>query len=143
VYIVNQDTLYISFDGKFTVVNEQNTELVFEKDLINSILEESCIYYGSSYSGRIKGAKNILSSKYRLPVIISDNNELLFFPIKGAKDQEVIWFNFRKIKEFHKAGVFVEIIFQNDIVKKFMISYTVFNNQMLRCSRLWLVAMSR
>ena len=143
MYILNKNTLFIYFDGKNTIINELSTEFSFSNNILKKILENSCIYYGSSLKGRMEGSKNLINSKYRLPIIISDKNNLIFFPINGAKKNEIIWFNFNMIKIYIKEKNFVKIIFNNNYEQQFMISYTIFNNQMLKCSRLWWVYNSR
>ena len=136
-YIINTRTFYIMFDGKKTIINEYGTEFVFDGDIINEILENSCIYYGSTLKGRIIGSKNLINSRYKLPIIINDRKNLIFFKIKSKK--EVIWFNFNKIKDYKKYDMFITIDFINNYSKKFMISWSIFNNQILKSSRLLMV----
>lgn len=143
MYIINNETLYLYYDGINTYVKEEGSEYEFGGNLINRILDSSCIYYGSSLKGRIKGAKNILEGKYKLPIIISEKNDIIFFPVKGKKNNEMLWINFSKVKLFKKKNEFVEIVFNNNFVAKFMISFTVFNNQMFKSSRLWLIYLTR
>jgi len=143
MYIVNNNTYYIYFDGNKTIVNELGIEFYYDYNIIKKILENSCLYYGSSFNGRIDGAKSYIQSKYLLPIIISDKNEIVLFPVKGVKNDEIIWFNLKYVKNYIKINEFVEIIFFNDFRKKYMISYNIFNNQILKASRLWYVSLNR
>lgn len=142
-YIINKNTCFLMFDGKNTVINELATELVIQGNTLKNILESSCEYYGSSLKGRIIGARNIIKSRYKIPIIISEKNNILFFPLSGKKNGEVIWFNFGMIKSYEKDGEFVSITFDNGEIKKFMISYTILNNQILKCSRMLIIYMNR
>lgn len=142
-YIINKNTCFLMFDGKNTVINELATELVIQGNTLKNILESSCEYYGSSLKGRIIGARNIIKSRYRIPIIVSEKNNILLFPLNGKKNEEHIWFNFGMIKSYEKAGEFVNITFNNGFSKKFMISYAILNNQILKCSRLLVIYMSR
>lgn len=143
MYIISNKTQFLYSDNFSTIVKEIDSEFEFMGDLIKNILNQSCIYYGSSFKGRIEGAKNLINGKYKLPIIISEKNNILFFPIKGIKNKEIIWINFNSIKSFKKAKDFVEVTFNNGYIHNFMISFTIFNNQMFKCSRLWLVYLTR
>ena len=136
-YIINTRTLYVMFDGKNTIINEYGTEIVFNGNLVNDILENSCIYYGSTLKGKMIGSKNLINSRYKLPIIINDRKNLIFFKITNNK--EIIWFNFNKIKDYKKNNLFITIYFINNYSKNFMISWSIFNNQILKSSRLLMV----
>lgn len=82
MFKISNNTLFMEFDGSNTLVMEVDADYVFDGDVINTILDESCIYYGSSLNGRIKGSKNIIGSYYKLPVIVSERNNIVFFPLK-------------------------------------------------------------
>lgn len=142
-YIINKNTNYLMFDNNCTIINELSTELVFPGNNLKIILENSCRYYGSSLQGRIVGARNLIKSRYRIPIMISEKSNILVFPLSGKKNGEIIWFNFNMIKSYEKNGEFVNITFANGEVKKFMISYAVFNNQILKCSRMLIIYMNR
>lgn len=143
MYIINNETLFLYYNGINTIAVEENSEYEFIGNVLNKVLDNSCMYYGSSYKGRIKGSKNLLSGKYKLPIIISEKNNIIFFPLKGEKKDEVIWLNFNKIKSFNKDDNFVLVTFLNGYEQKFMTSFTIFNNQMFKCSRLWLIYLTR
>lgn len=142
-YIINKNTYYLLYDNSNTVINELSTELIIPGNNVKKILENSCEYYGSSLQGRIIGARKLINNKYKLPIIISEKNNILFFPLNGRKNEEIIWFNFGMIKNYKKCGEFVSVTFTNEETKKFMISYTIFNNQILKCSRMLVVYMNR
>lgn len=143
MYIINNQTLFLYFNGENTIVLEDNQELLFRGNVLKRILNDSCIYYGSSYLGRLKGSKSLLTGKYKLPIIISEKNNIIFFPIKENKYQNIIWFNFNMIQNYNKISNYIEVDFKNKITKEFMASYTIFNNQMFKCSRLWLIYLTR
>ena len=142
-YIINKNTYYLMYDNDKTVINELSTELIIPGNNLKDILENSCEYYGSSLQGRIIGARNLLKSCYKIPIIVSEKNNILFFPLRGKKNGEFIWFNFGMIKSYEKDGEFVSIKFADGNVKKFMISYAILNNQILKCSRMLIIYMNR
>lgn len=142
-YIINKDTYYLMYDNNKTVIKELSTELVIPGNNLKEILENSCEYYGSSLQGRVIGARNLIKSRYRIPIMVSEKNNILFFPLSGKKNGEVIWFNFNMIKSYEKDGEFVSITFNDGVTKRFMISYAILNNQIMRCSRMLIIYMNR
>lgn len=143
MYIIKKDTLFIHNDGFNTNVKELNKIINFNGNIDKKILNDSCIYYGSSLQGRIKGSKFLLNGKYKLPIIISEKNKIIFFPIKDSLKNEVYWFNFNLIKDYKRENNLVRIIFSNDESLIISASFTIFNNQIYKCSRLWLNYLTR
>ena len=80
-YIINKNTYYLMYDNDKTVINELSTELVIPGNNLKDILENSCEYYGSSLQGRIVGARNLIKSRYKIPIMVSEKNNILFFPL--------------------------------------------------------------
>lgn len=143
MYIIKKDTLFIHSDGFNTNIKELNKTIDFYGNIAKKILNDSCIYYGSSLQGRIKGSKSLLNGKYKLPIIISEKNKIIFFPIKDSLKNEVYWFNFDLIKDYKRENSLVRIIFSNDESLMISVSFTIFNNQIYKCSRLWLNYLTR
>ena len=140
-YEINSNTLAIIpyQKGKSKII-ELNDEYIVNLTPYQ-VIENSCSYYGSSLNGRIKGSKNIIGSYYKLPVIVSERNNIVFFPLK--KGNCWWWINFNSVKYFEKTSNGVLVSFKNELKKNISVSYTIFNNQMLKCSRLWLVYTTR
>ncbi len=134
---INKNTLFLMFDGVNTILKEEEKEYRVLGNEVKKILNDSCIYYGSSLLGRIKGSKNLLQGRYKLPVVISERNNIIFFPIKDGDD--IVWLNFKNIISYKRLDKAVEVTFINNYKKCFNSTITVFNNQLLKCSRLWLV----
>ena len=140
-YEINSDTLaIIPYQKGKSKILELNDEYIVDLTPYQ-VIENSCSYYGSSLNGRIKGSKNIIGSYYKLPVIVSERNNIVFFPLK--KGNCWWWINFNSVKYFEKTSNGVLVSFKNELKKYISVSYTIFNNQMLKCSRLWLVYTTR
>lgn len=140
-YIINKNTNFLFFDGNNTLINEVNNQLCFKTNVINDILNNSCIYYGSTLKGRIISCKKLINSYYKIPVIISEKNNLLFFYINN--NNLIYWFNFLNIKDYYKKDKKLIVEFINDFKLVLNVSYSVFHNQILKCSRLLIVYSSR
>ena len=79
-YEINKDTYaVISVNENITKVIENEGEYLINTSSYN-VMENSCEYYGSSYTGRLRGTKAILGSTYKVPIIIEETNDLIFFP---------------------------------------------------------------
>ena len=78
-YEINKDTCaVISLNDDITKVIEKEDDYFINKSCYE-VMEESCQYYGSSCDGRIKGTKVILGSGYKVPIIIEESNDIIFF----------------------------------------------------------------
>ena len=65
-YIINNNTVYLKVKNEDVYVKEINNEITLRENILK-LLNNSCIYYGSSLKGRILGAKSLIKSKYKLP----------------------------------------------------------------------------
>lgn len=139
-YEVNKGTLAL-------IPNEGNGSLIFEDEeryIVDSspfeIMEESCKYFGSTYEGRKNGSKEILGAEYKVPIIIEDSNNLIFFPTTSPETNNCIWISLKRVEKIKKIDKnTTKIIFDN---KKEIIvdcSYRIIENQLSRASRLDLI----
>lgn len=135
---INGKTLIIYYNNFNTVMINTDGKIIINGNFIRSLLNKSCIFYGSSLNGRLKGSKDLLKCRYKLPIIISESNRLIFFPVN-----KYFWINFNMIESFEKKENHTIITFKNGYKRSIFVSYRVVNNQMLKCSRLWLEYLER
>ena len=135
---INGKTLIIYYNNFNTVMINTDGKIIINGNFIRSILNKSCIFYGSSLNGRLKGSKDLLKCRYKLPIIISESNRLIFFPVN-----KYFWINFNMIESFEKKENHTIITFKNGYKRSIFVSYRVVNNQILKCSRLWLEYLER
>ncbi len=140
MFKIDKKVLMIDYDGLNTNVTTTYGDVIFKGNNIKSILNESCISYGSSLNGRIKGSKWALKSKYKLPIVVSEKEKLVFFPVKELGKE--IWVNFEMINDVKRYKDSVKVEFKNGLKVDINVSYTVFNNQVLKASRLWIIFLS-
>ena len=134
-YLINVNTIYVKYDGINTFVFEKDRSYCFLGNLLNKILNNSCEYYGSSFKGRLKGAKSLIKSRYKLPIIVSEKSNIVFFSFKDIENN-YYWFSFNNIIGYEKIDKNLKIWFCNEKSIILKSSYTVFNNQILKCSGL-------
>ena len=136
-YEINKGTLAV-------VPNAEVGSLVYEDDeryVINqtpfSIMEDSCMYFGSTYEGRKQGAKKILNAEYKIPIVVEDSNNLIVFPTTSPYSDDCCWISLKRVKNIEKIDANnTKIIFDNN--KEIIIdcSYRSLENQISRASRL-------
>ena len=130
-------------------INQKSTEIV-EKDknyIVSdnsfSVMEHSCEYFGSSLSGRNKGSKKMLGANYKVPIIVEESNELIFFPLSEVEKADCIWISLKWFdKVITKNGVNY-ICLKNGIKIPTKVSKYSIENQVLRSSKLHLVLFER
>ena len=140
MFRLDKEVLMIDYDGLNTNVTTTYGDVIFKGNNIKNILNESCISNGSSLNGRINGSKWALKSKYKLPIVVSEKEKLVFFPVKEMGKE--IWVNFEMINDVKKYKDYVKVEFKNGLKVDINVSYTIFNNQVLKASRLWIIFLS-
>lgn len=136
-YEINDETLAIMPDDIWSsMVFEDDCKYEVTKTPLE-ILDYSCKYFGSSYPGRKDGSKEILNSSYKLPILVEDTRNIIFFPTSSPLDEGCSWISLSNIKDYRKVGNNkTEILFKNNKKITVDVSYYSFNNQVMRASRL-------
>lgn len=141
-YEINNDTLaLISLEDK-TKVFEKNNIFVVDKS-VNKIMEDSCMYFGSSLSGRQKGTERLIGTSYKAPIIVEETNNIIFFPTCSPRLKTCNWISLNNLERYYSKNNKIVIEFMNNQKIMLNLSYGVINNQILRASRLEAVIRSR
>ena len=145
-YEINDATLAIIPDKKAnSLILEEGTEYKIEAKPLK-IIDYSCKYFGSSYVGRGEGSKQILQTAYKLPIMIEDTRNIVFFPTNSPEETECSWLALNKIEKIRPLSSrnnYTEIEFANGKILALPISYKSLENQILRASRLESVIRNR
>lgn len=145
-YEINDATLAIIPDKKAnSLILEEGTEYKIEAKPLK-IIDYSCKYFGSSYVGRREGSKQILQTAYKLPIMIEDTRNIVFFPTNSPEETECSWLALNKIEKIRPLSSrnnYTEIEFANGKILALPISYKSLENQILRESRLESVIRNR
>ena len=135
-YEINKNTYAIlSVNDDVSKVLEKEDEYYVNKSSYE-VMEDSCEYYGSSCEGRIKGTKNILGSSYKVPIVIEESNDIIFFPTDAISNSNCIWFALNHIRKYENAAGFTRVIFDNNKEIIIKMSPSAFEMQLLRANRL-------
>lgn len=142
-YEITEETCaLIAINNLCTRIIELEGELIINSSTIK-ILDYSCKYYGSSYLGRKDGSINILKNIYKIPIIVEESRNIIFFPISSPKYNNTTWISLKNIKSYQKIEKNTEITFKNNKKMVINMSYSSFQNQVLRSSYLEMIFLSR
>lgn len=136
-YEINNNTIALIYDNNKTIVYEKNNSFILDNVLPNKIIKYSCEYFGSSFDGRVKGTNKLTGITHKVPIIIEESNEIIFFPTTSSRLNECSWIRNKYVKNYKKMPdnkVEIELIDNNKIYLN--CSYETINNQILRSSRL-------
>ena len=135
-YEINKDTLAIIPKNSYTtIIYEINNKFIVNDNTYN-ILDNSCKYYGSTFNGRKIASSNILKVNYKLPILIEESSNMVFFPTSSIRYNKSSWVSLNNIKRYEKNYRGTKVFFINNQSIIIPISYNIFNNQVLRSSRL-------
>lgn len=143
LYEINSSTCALISENNFRTKIIETNQIINQAYSLKEILNYNCEYYGSSFEGRLKGTKQALGSKYKLPIIIEGSREIIFFPTLSYENKNCIWLSLKNISNYEKQGKNVTIIFNNNQKLNLNMSYEAFENQFLRATKLLLVLKSR
>ena len=135
-YEINKGTLAIIPVGEnlSTVIEEDNIINITKPS--QEIIEESCKFFGSSYEGRLEGTKKILGFNYKIPIIIEESNDIIFFPTSSPRNSDCHWISLNQIQNIKKNKKTTKIIFKTGQEISLNISYYSLENQIFRATRL-------
>ena len=135
-YEICQDTLAIIpiENGKSKVI-ETHGEIIVNKTPME-IIEDSCLYFGSSYDGRHTATKYLLGISYKSPIIIEESRNIIFFPTNSPRQYNCCWISLRNIIDYKRKYNYSIIYFDNGKNIILNISYGSLDNQILRATRL-------
>lgn len=125
----------ISVDDNLVKIIENGKEFYVKDSSIN-IINNSCMYYGSTFEGRCESAKRMLNGFYKLPIVIEESAPIVFFPISSPKHSKCIWISLQNIEKVSKCenGTLVSFVGGHNF--SFDRSREVIDNQIARATRL-------
>ena len=135
-YEINKDTVaLIPKDDHTTVVYEVDNSFVVHKPTLK-IVEESCEYFGSWLEGRQIGTSRLVGFTHKVPIIIAETFDIIFFPTQSPKNGNCAWLSYNHI--FIPEKFKDKSLLQLKNGKKILVdvSPAVIHNQLYRCSRL-------
>ena len=135
-YEICEETLAIlPYESGKSRVIEKSGEFIINKCPME-IINDSCLYFGSSYIGRHSATKYLLGISYKSPIIIEESRNIIFFPTNSPRLYDCSWISLKNIVNYKKDNKQCIIYFKNDVKIQLKISYGSLDNQILRATRL-------
>ena len=136
-YEVNIDTLVIIPIGKnLTKVYEYGGEFIVKKSSFK-IIEDSCLFFGSSYEGRKEGTKSLINIDMKVPIVIEDTKNIIFFPTSNCIRKNSIWISYQNLVKYYRFNdISTVLYFGNNTEIKVGCRYNLIDNQIIRCIKL-------
>ena len=96
-YEINKETLIIyPHEKEKSLIKENCSEYIINLSPIK-IINESCLYFGSSYLGRLQSTKRLFGYSKKVPIIIEESNNIIFFPLESPRLNSCIWISLNNI----------------------------------------------
>ena len=134
-YFINSGTCAIVPIGEeLSKVIELDNEYIINRS-VKDIVNDSCKYFGSSYNGRFDGSKKILKMNYKLPIVIEETKNLIFFPTSSPRFDECTWISLNNVSNYEKNGKNTIVYFKSRFLE-LNISYYSLENQIFRATML-------
>lgn len=116
------ETKIITLDNDFII-----------KENSKKIIDNSCRYFGSCLTDRIKATNRLVNMASKTPIIIEESRNIIFFPLKSTREKCNIWISFNQLDKYLKDGRNTILKFKNgkQIILNF--SYYIVDNQVTRC----------
>ena len=136
-YEINGDTLVIVPLGKGkSKVYEYEAEFVVHKSSLK-IIEDSCLFFGSSYEGRKQGTKFLIGGKMKIPIIIDECRNIIFFPTSSCIKESSIWVSYQNLLKYNRHNEFSTVLyFKYNKSIRIGCKYSLVDNQVIRCIKL-------
>jgi competence protein ComK len=147
MYEVNPFTMFIQPEEYGRKVYSKIVEL--EDDFISpykptDLIKRSCEFFGSTLEGRQKGSSLLMGITHKVPIAIDPSNFIYFFPTTSPVRAECIWISHEHVISHRRYSPGQTLVtFQNKESYLFPISYSSFENQLLRTALLKTKLMQR
>ena len=143
-YEINVDTLLlIPIDYNKTKVIEKGDVFIVKCSTL-SIIKKSCLFFGSSYEGRKAAIKYLIGIDMKVPILIEESRNIIFFPTTSCVNQNSIWVSYQNLLKYSKKNEFSTILyFENNKKIVIEVKYNLIDNQVIRCLKLDTILLKR
>ena len=117
-------------DESTKIVTSDNEYVIHESS--KKIIDNSCRFFGSSLSDRIKVTKRLVNMASKTPIIVEESRNIIFFPLRSTRDKSNIWVSFNNLKKYEKEGNKTIIYFKCGKIISLVFSYYIVDNQVTR-----------
>ena len=135
-YEINEKTCaLIPISADKTKIYEFDSTFIVNENALK-ILNNSCLKYGSSYTGRAASTKYAIGYTHKAPICINEHTITIFFPTKSPRLNDCAWICYNNIYICSRVEKKCSITFKNKNTVLLNSSFISIQNQMFRSSRL-------
>lgn len=136
-YEINPSTLCIyPIDKKRSYVYELDNQFEVNMSCFD-IINKSCLFFGSTYNGRRQGSCSLLNTSHKVPILIEESNDIIFFPTASVDNMNCIWISYNNLESIKRIdSSYSSVLFKENKEFKMRISYFILSNQVIRSRRL-------
>lgn len=136
-YEINTETLLIvPIEKGKSKVYELNGEYVVNMSSL-AIIKNSCLFFGSSYEGRSEGTKALIGIEMKVPIVIEDSRNIIFFPTSSCIHKNSVWISHQNLINYVKINEFSTVLyFRDNKSVRVDVKYNLVDNQVTRCVKL-------
>ena len=116
-YNVSKDTLALLPIGKKKTIVYESHDCYMIEEKATKLMESSCRLNGSTIQGRTKGTEVLTGYSYKAPIMVKEEENLIFFPTCSPRLKECAWINSTNISSIHKKNDKCVVEFLNNEVR--------------------------
>lgn len=132
-YTINKNTYVIKNEDKNTTKIIEKGKVLTKKEDSATIISDSCSYYRYSLNYRVKESKKIFKSNYKNPIIIDNEDKIIFFPIKSITSKENIWISYNNLITFLRKKHNTILVFFDGSTLIVPVNYSIISSQVSKC----------
>lgn len=140
-YVITETTMAIIPGRKTKILDGKQTISILDSP--KEIVSRSCKLNGSTLEGRQKGSAYLIGSSYKPPVIVNEEDHIIFIPTHSIRNDRCAWLSLKHILCYYPKQNKVFVEFRNHEKILLDISYEVLDRQILRATRLELILNGR
>ena len=136
-YEINDETLLIiPYDYGKSKFYEYDDEFIVDMVPL-TIIKKSCLFFGASFEGRRDASKDIIGVDMKVPIIIEESRDIIFFPVSSCISKNSIWISYQNLMKYSKVDLKSCLLyFKNDKSIRLGTKYNLVDNQVIRCIKL-------
>lgn len=132
MYEIDLSTLMlIGIDDLSTRIVTFNDDFIVN-DNCKNIINESCKFFGSNLTERIKATNRLVRMASKTPIIVEESRNIIFFPLRSTREKCNIWISFNNLEKYEKEDDYTIFYFKNNKQIKLKFSYYIVDNQVTR-----------
>lgn len=132
-YTINKNTYVIKTEDKNTTKIIEMGKTLNKKEDPATIISDSCSYYRYSLNYRVEESKKIFKSNYKNPIIVDNENKIIFFPIKSITAKENTWVSYNNLVTFLRKKHNTILVFFDGSTIIVPVNYSIISSQVSKC----------